>query len=174
MFALPILICTLALAAACSHTSNTGVPTAGGSASPGAARGDYSTYFGCLRQHSINVPDPAPNSDNALREWERQQAEKNTAFDAAARACQNLMPAGPSGQQPNQVTPQQLEQYRTFAVCMRAHDIEMSDPDPNHPGNMQIGGRLANANRTQVEADPVYRAALDACKDKLPQEGANR
>jgi hypothetical protein len=33
---------------------------------------------------------------------------------------------------------------------------------------MIIGGRLGNLNRTQVEADPGYKAAYAACKDKLP------
>jgi hypothetical protein len=35
---------------------------------------------------------------------------------------------------------------------------------------MQIGGRLADLNKAQVENDPGYQAAYEACKDKLPVE----
>jgi hypothetical protein len=55
-------------------------------------------------------------------------------------------------------------------VCMRAHDIDISDPDTTgpRPGNMVIRGRLEYLSRAQVEADPGYKVAMNACKDKLP------
>jgi hypothetical protein len=49
---------------------------------------------------------------------------------------------------------------------MRAHGIDISDPDPT-TGDMPLGGRLANATRAQVQNDPGYKAAHDACQDKL-------
>jgi hypothetical protein len=167
MFALPILIGGLALAAACSTTPNTGIPTANGSASasPGTGSGDLTAYAKCIRDHGVNVPDPAPGVE--ARAWIRQQAEANTAFDAADIACHHLLPAGaePQGNGP---TAQELEQLRAFAVCMRAHDIDMSDPTPD--GNMQIGGRLEHVTRAQLDADPAFKAGQEACKDKLPAE----
>ena len=67
------------------------------------------------------------------------------------------------------VTAHEAAQLRTFAVCMRTHGIQMSDPDPT--GNMRLGGRLANATtRAQLNADPGFKAAYQACKDKLPAE----
>jgi signal transduction histidine kinase len=64
------------------------------------------------------------------------------------------------------VTDQELEQLQTFAVCMRAHGIDMSDPDTS--GGIHISGPLANADRAQLDADPGYKAAYEACKNKLP------
>ena len=63
-------------------------------------------------------------------------------------------------------TAQQLEQLRTYAMCMRAHGIDMSDPTPT--GDMHILGRLAHATQAQLNNDPGYKAAKAACKDKLP------
>ena len=169
MFAIPILICGLALAAGCSKTADPAVPTANGSgsASPGAASGGYGAFFGCLRQHGISVPDSAPSSPGAVGEWMRQQKEQNPAeYRAAARACQNQMP--PTGPGTTLPTAQELEQDRAFAVCMRAHGIQVSDPD--RTGDMQTGGRLAHATRAQELNDPGYKAANQACKAKLPAE----
>jgi len=61
---------------------------------------------------------------------------------------------------------QQLEQLRTYAVCIRAHGIDMSDPTPT--GDMTVGGRLAHSTRAQVNNDPGFKAAYQACKNKLP------
>jgi hypothetical protein len=171
MFALPILICGLALAAGCSNTSGPGVPTANGSASasPGAASGGYGAFFGCLRQHGISVPDPAPSTVAAVGEWVDQQSAQNGGFDHAAVACQSQLPASdPNSHPAAPATAQELEQLRTYAVCMRAHGIQMSDPTPT--GDMSIGGRLAHVSRAQLNADPGYKAANQACKDKLPAD----
>jgi signal transduction histidine kinase len=63
-------------------------------------------------------------------------------------------------------TAEQLEQFQAYAVCMRAHDIDMSDPNPD--GSMTVGGRLEHVTKGQLEADPAYQAAEEACRDKLP------
>jgi hypothetical protein len=173
LLAIPILICALALAAGCGNTSGPSVPAASGGASagPGAASGGYSAFFGCLRQHGVSVPDPAPSGPGAVDAWVNQQSAQNV-FEHAYQnqACQSQLPHSdpywhPAGQQ--QPNPQQLEPLRAFAVCMRAHGIQMSDPDPA-TGDMPIGGRLAHVTRAQLNNDPGYKAAFAACKSKLP------
>jgi hypothetical protein len=171
ILAIPILICGLALAAGCGKTSGPSVPAANGSASasPSAASGGYSAFFGCLRQHGISVPDPAPSSPGTVGEWVDQQSAQDTMFDPAAVACQSQLPASDPNSRPANHPPsaQELEQVRTYAVCMRAHGIPMSDPDPT-TGDTQIGGRLEHVTRTQLNNDPGYKAARQACKSKLP------
>ncbi|BCB75101.1 hypothetical protein GCM10022251_35350 [Phytohabitans flavus] len=169
MSAVPVLICVLALAAACSPTTDPGVPTANssGSAAQSAGSGGLTAYAKCIRDHGVNVPEPAQGVD--ARAWIRQQADANPAFDAAAMACVHLAPAD-SGEHAQQVSAQELEQLRAYAVCMRAHQIDVSDPTPQ--GSMTVGGRLKDASKAQLEADPAYRAAHEACKDKLPTQGA--
>ncbi|RKE12180.1 hypothetical protein [Catellatospora citrea] len=171
IFVLPVLIAGLATAAACSPTTDPGIPTAHGSAAagPSAGSGDLTAYVACIREHGVNVPDPAPGMP--ARAWIRQQAEADPAFDAADVACHHLLPAGVEPPAPT-LSAQELEQLRAFAVCMRAHEIEMTDPMPN--GNMRIGGRLEHVNRTQLLADPAFQAAQEACKDKLPAEGGKK
>jgi hypothetical protein len=50
---------------------------------------------------------------------------------------------------------------------MRAHGIDLSDPDPT-TGNMNMGGRLGGVPKAQLKDDPGYKAAEAACRDKLP------
>jgi hypothetical protein len=49
---------------------------------------------------------------------------------------------------------------------MRAHDIDMSDPTP--AGDTPIGRRLAHVTKAQLNNDPGWKAAYQACKSKLP------
>ena len=170
ILAIPILVCGLVLAAACSRAPGPDIPNASGSASasPSAASGDYSAFFGCMHQHGISVPDPAPSSPGTVGEWVDQQSAQNPGFDPAAVACQSQLPASDPNSHATAppATAQQLEQLRTYAVCMRAHGIDMSDPTPT--GETIIGGRLEHVTRAQLNNDPGYKAAQAACKDKLP------
>lgn len=170
LLAIPILVCGLVLAAACSRAPGPDIPNASGSAgaSPSAASGDYSAFFGCMHQHGISVPDPAPSSPGTVGEWVDQQSAQNPGFDPAAVACQSQLPASDPNSHATAppATVQELEQLRTYAVCMRAHGIDMADPTPT--GDTIIGGRLAHATRAQLDNDPGYKAAQAACKDKLP------
>ncbi|MGI5283185.1 hypothetical protein ACQEVF_07615 [Nonomuraea polychroma] len=60
--------------------------------------------------------------------------------------------------------PEQIEQMRQFAQCMRDNGVDM--PDPNPDGTMGSGeGR--NFNRD----DPQFQKAFDACQDKFPRTG---
>jgi hypothetical protein len=96
ILALPILVCGLALAAGCSKAPGPDIPTASGSASasPGAASGGYSAFFGCLRQHGISVPDPAPSTvAGGFRVTAGQIDPNSPIVTAAAAACRSMLRA---------------------------------------------------------------------------------
>jgi hypothetical protein len=127
-------------------------------------------FAACMRARGQNVPDPDPNGAPFP-----PRAPHGAGWDAAEQACRHLLPGGEQGGGPDQ---QELEQLRAYAVCMRAHEIEMSDPElpgeGTHPGNMTIGGRLKNATKAQLNSDPAFVAAMAACRDKLPNNGLDR
>jgi hypothetical protein len=83
------------------------------------------------------------------------------------RACLHFLPEMPTD---DGVAAEELEKLRAFAVCMRQHDIPITDPQVggDRPGDMLIQGRFENVTREQLEADPDYKAAFAACQDKLP------
>jgi hypothetical protein len=159
-YAIPILLCVLVLTGACSKPTRTDVPTANSSrraTSAPSSTGDALAFARCLREHGVPMPDPDPTIQwgnlNQLPQW-----------DTAYPACRNLQPPSNGGNNPPSA--QELEQLRVYAACMREHAVEMADPDQN--GNLVTGGRFANMDRTQVDNDPAYKAAVTACQDKLP------
>ncbi|WP_405142016.1 hypothetical protein OG589_32925 [Sphaerisporangium sp. NBC_01403] len=163
---IPVLLCGLAVAACTKAPEGTGIASAtSGSASAGPSApptGDPVGFVRCMGEHGQNMPELGPNEPLRLT----PPPGKERAWRTALRACQRFLPEGVGEAGP---PPEQLEQLRAFAVCMRAHDVEMTDPDPTD-GNMKIKGRFANVTRAQLDSDPVYKAAIKACKDKLPQE----
>jgi hypothetical protein len=158
---LPVLLATLAVVVACSGNGH-------GKPSAVASRGgpDQAAQFaGCMRQHGQNVPDPAPGNNNYT--IGAPSGGPNAAWEAAMQACRHFLPDGGVPQRP---TDKELDGLRKYAQCMRAHGIEVTDPDPS-TGKSKIQGRLANASRDQINSDPGYQAARAACQDKLLNGG---
>jgi hypothetical protein len=118
-----------------------------------------------MREHGQNVPDGDPNSgDVAITP---PAAADRSAWDAAMSACRQFLPGGG---EPRAVSPQELAGLRAYAVCMREHGVELTDPDPG-TGKSQFVGRLANSTKDQILNDPTYKAADTACKDRLTTGG---
>jgi hypothetical protein len=172
ILAVPILVLAALLAVACTHSRAPGLATANGShPSPTPSAGDDPVAFArCMRDHGQQVPDPP-----ATGRWsfDPQPQGASTAWHNAVKACEQYIPGILADHGP---TAQEMAQLRQFAICMRAHGIEMADPQAggSRPGDMIISGRLGNLSRTQVEADPGYKAAIAACKDKLPNTGPGK
>jgi hypothetical protein len=171
MLAAPILLFAVVAAVACSKppSNGNGIASANGtaaSASPSAVSDTEAlmSFAKCMREHGVNMPDPDPDVEFPPRDLMRSPGSR-----AAKQACEHLMPGEGGVTAPDA---QQLEQLRSYAVCMRAHGVEMSDPLPN--GNMTISGRLEGFTRPQLDNDPGYKAATEACKDKLPAEGEKK
>jgi hypothetical protein len=155
---------TLLALAGCSSSNdaNDDIATVNGSAQPTASpsKDDPVALAHCMQQHNVPVSDPPTDGEWRL---DKPSTVSRETFEAALQACRALLPEGMIGGPPD---PADLEKLRTFAVCMREHGIEMSDPEAD--GNMKIRGRLEHVTRAQLEADPQFKAAFDACKDKLP------
>jgi hypothetical protein len=161
------LLAIVVLATACAGGSNgPGVAGAGSSSSPSASpsgdTGDAElAYAQCMRDHGISdFPDPQPGGGGGIQNGSADP--DSPQFKAADDACKSLLPPSSSVRTP---PPQELEQLVRFAVCMRAHGIEVSDPDPT-TGDMTF----PYSTRAEAEADPLFQAAYAACKDKLPNE----
>jgi hypothetical protein len=166
ILAIVTLMCGLALAAACTEPAGSDLPTADRGAAPSSSpstNGDAVAFTRCMRQHGIDMPDPNPDI-----QW--GQLNEEPEWDGAFAACRDLLPRDPE-QEAARPSAEELEQLRAFAGCMREHDIELSDPDPN--GNLETGGRLADLTKDQLANDSGYRAAYEACRDELPASERN-
>lgn len=82
----------------------------------------------CMREHGVNIPDPAPGEGGIKLEDTDPQSEK---VQDAREACRHLLP---NGGNPQEMDPERLDKARERAKCMREHGIDVPDPDPNNPG----------------------------------------
>lgn len=175
---LPLL--ALTLAGCGGHGKKPGVATVGGTgkANPSAsASADAQTsmlnFAKCMREHGVDMPDP--DADGGITIAASGAAVNKSQVDAAQEACKQFMPNGGT---PPSMSPEDLEQMRKFAQCMRDHGVQMSDPDPNSGGLSINGGAgpgpsggpgVTKGDKGKALDDPNFKAAQEACKDKLPK-----
>jgi len=117
-------------------------------------------YAQCIRDNG--VPDfPDPDANGQLRGPAHEQQD-NPTFQAAQEKCRALAP----GSEHQKSDPATVEQLRQFSQCMRDHGLpDYPDPDAN--------GQLRGVGHEQQDT-PTFRAAMQACRQKLPGGGDHR
>ncbi|WP_433162648.1 hypothetical protein [Kribbella sp. CA-247076] len=104
----------------------------------------------CLREQGLDVPDPEPGKGPMLK-FNRESGVTQEKVQQAMEACKEFNPQGESG--PN---PQQEENGRKFAACMRENGVEkFPDPEPGQRGIMVGPG---------VGDDPDFKKAQETCQ----------
>jgi hypothetical protein len=169
----PALLLLLAAVSACGSPTGTQVATAGGAAAGATATPSVDAadreermrqFAACMREHGVDVPDPEPGSGGVRigggGAGPGRIRPDDPDFRAAFGACRSKLP---NGGEPPKLNPEQIEQFRQFAACMREHGVDVPDPDADgrlRIGPGQDGGRLPRE-------DPEFETAITACRDKL-------
>jgi len=115
-------------------------------------------YAKCMRDNGVpDFPDPDANGEFRGAGHEQQD---DPMFLAAMEECRDL---APGGEHEGTLDPAEVEQMREFSQCMR--DKGLPDfPDPDADGQLRGAGH-------EVEGDPNFQAAMEACRQKLPGGG---
>jgi len=123
-------------------------------------------YSRCIRSHGVpNFPDP--NSSGELPKISQQQLD-NPLFQAAERACQDLLPAGTDDQFPPGEVQQLLLGMVRFSACMRSHGVpDWPDPTTDVQGRPIFPLPAAGISRQQARSPRVTRAG-EECQHLLP------
>jgi hypothetical protein len=167
-----LLAVAICLTAGCGGASHgPGVATAAGGKGGTTARPSASAdseeqrrqFTQCMRDHGAQVSDADPDTGGSGTGGGgvRITASGGPGAEDAIKQCEKYLPAGKLAAP----DPQQLEQMRQFAQCMREHGVDMADPDPNGGGIRIEKG--TGAGKISPD-DPAFQAAQEACKDKLP------
>lgn len=146
LIAVPIVLLALLFGTAACKASSNAPPSPAPSGQP---PGDPVAFAGCMREHGWDMADPAPGAELPPGD------KNNPAYTTAERACAYLLK--PGDEQDTGPSAEELEQLRAFAVCMREHGVQVTDPDAT--GNMEADG-----TREGLVTTPAYQA----CKSKLP------
>jgi hypothetical protein len=128
--------------------------TAPGSAPASLSADELAVKFTqCLRENGLNVPDPEPGKGPMLK-FDKNSGVTQEQVQKAMEACRQYDPQSQAG-----ANPQQQENGRKFAECMRKNGVEkFPDPKPDQRGIM-IGPGVAD--------DPDFKKAQDACQSIL-------
>ena len=161
MGALLAILGIVALAACGSSSSSATGASSGGASS---AYTQALAYAQCMRAHGIpSYPDPNSKGQFYVANGASDPTANvsTTVLNAAAQACQKLLPATmvkpPNGQGS---TSGQTAQLR-WAACMRSHGA-LNYPDPNPDGSFTLP-KGANPQ------SPQWQAAEKDCQKLMPQ-----
>ncbi|MEU7927430.1 hypothetical protein [Micromonospora sp. NPDC049107] len=169
ILAIPALL-VLALAGCGPADDGGGVATAGGakdgvtaSATPADDSERQLAFARCMRENGVEMPDPEAGGRPAFRFGENVDPQK---VQSAMEKCRDKLPNGGQGPQLN---PEQAEQMRTMAKCMRENGVP-NFPDPDADGRIQI----TKGDSGLDLGDPAQRAAMEKCRQYAPQFGGGR
>jgi hypothetical protein len=172
MLVLAIAGATAGGAAGCTRKTNHGIATAGGanpsgskpsaSAAPADQIDQMRQFAKCMRDHGIEMPDPDTSGGGVSFQLgdPADGRPDPTKVDAAMKECKHLLP---NGGEPPKADPEQVEQMRQFAKCMREHGVP-EFPDPDDSGMLRID--LGNGFDPQ---DPKMQAAQKECEKYMPK-----
>ena len=159
---IPILIlCGLALAACGAEEE----PAADGEQE---ARDAMLAYTKCMREHGVDIPDPKPGA-RGLSITPPKGTPPST-MDAADEACRKHLEAI----KPPEMSEEEKREFREAALaharCMREHGIDIPDPTfgENGEARIQIRRKGSGSGPAIDPEDPEFRAAEEACRDKMP------
>ncbi|MGI5490156.1 hypothetical protein [Microtetraspora malaysiensis] len=169
-FIATMLLAGLALAGCGSETAGTtvasiskssGKPAASASPTGSADPQEQGRKFAqCMRDHGVEMQDPDPNGGGGMV-MTGKQGDKDK-IKKAADACRAYSPFGERGE----ARPEDVERLRVFAQCIRDNGVDMPDPDAN--------GQMVGGNADLKPDDPKMKAAIEACRDKMPMPGGTQ
>jgi hypothetical protein len=158
-----LLLGTVLLAAACSS----GPATASGAAQP-TSQGDQAmvSFTRCMRSHGVQMSDPfhRPGHTGLTIDLPQETAVTRPAFAACNHFIAGIEQAKAAGAAAQSAA--NLPALTRYAVCMRAHDINMLDPTAQ--GVLSLGDVPGMANNDFGRTSPQFRSADTACRHLLP------
>lgn len=119
----------------------------------------------CMRDHGVNMPDPQPDSKGPglVRVGEGVAPQ---VMRRADQACRKYMEAAAPKLSPAQQA-ELRDQALKFAQCMRAHGVDIPDPQV---GNGGVRIRIGPGGKDALNPNsPAFKSAQEACKAFQPK-----
>ena len=174
LFVVPLLpaVLTVVLAGCGGTAKGPDVASAGDkpSASPEPAdlEAQGRKFAACMRENGVDMPDPVSEGDGGgfnvrIGPGEGGEPLDKAKVDAAMEKCRQF---APNGGEPPKLNPEQIEQARKMAKCMRENGLP-NFPDPDENGMLRIDGDAVGAG----PGDPVFEEAQRKCEQYAPKGG---
>lgn len=166
---LALVMLALTVAACGGGDGNDGVPRLDGGTrtTTGAANASRDpqdamlAYADCMRKNGVDMPDPEAGGFVITPETQDNSRGGRRKFEEADKQCRSHL----KNLRPPELTEEQKEEAREAALkharCMRAHGIDVPDPQFSEGGGMAIPLGSVDVN------DPDFQAAQKACEKHL-------
>jgi hypothetical protein len=159
---------TAGLLAGCGH----GAAANQAASTNSSKQADALKYARCMRSHGVDIPDPQTSGAGGgmirIQGGSGGVNFDSSTFQNAQKACQSLLPNG--GQMSAQQQAQAQQNALNFSRCMRAHGVDIPDPQI---GNGSIGIKISPGSGAGMinPDDPVFQSAQQACGSQLGKVG---
>ena len=147
-------------------TGTTTTGQSGGGSSQSQGDQGMVNFARCMRSHGVQMSDPVHVPGHAglsFTDLPPQGAATRSAYGACNHFIQGLN-AKKLAQGAAQAAPH-LQALTNYARCMRSHDIDMLDPNPE--GSLNLGN-VPGITSDFGRYSPQFRAADGACRHLLP------
>lgn len=155
-----------------------GVTACGGSGGSATAAGSSADqqdtarlkFRKCLQDNGVPIPSTPQQGGGGFRRALGQVGR--TKLQQALKACAKYRTAAFGN-----ITPQQRQEFQDafvkFAACMRQHGVDVPTPNLGASGGGPGGGPGGGGLRRRLfdRNDPQVKAALQACRNNLPNRG---
>ncbi|NUP69501.1 MAG: hypothetical protein HOV96_34960 [Nonomuraea sp.] len=146
-----------------SVTRTSAEPTAAATPTASADPQEQGRKFAaCMREHGVPMEDPDPSGGGGLK----MLTGKNVDKEKIRKAAEDCRAYSPFKDRTN-LKPEDVEQMRRLAACMRENGVDM--PDPNPDGSMPSG-----TTRNLKPDDPAFKKAIEVCGKKSPILGRTK
>lgn len=133
-------------------------------------------WVACMREQGIDVPDPEVDADGNMRMPGIQVTGDGSgpSPEEAQEVCGDIPPP-PGGGGGQRADSSELEDAALeYAQCMRDHGIDMPDPEVDG-GRVLMGGGPGGGGGSggggNIQDDPAFQEAQDACQDIMESFG---
>lgn len=155
-----IVLATLLTTTSCAGNSDPNVASVSGTQSSTAPGGE-DAYSKCMRENGAEVQSqeiPNNGTGQGTAQQGNQPQSDQEKQRAAHEKCRRHLPDGGN---PKPMNPEQLEQARKFAKCMRDEGVPYPDPKPEDGGD----GAAKLPDGVDVD-DPVVQEKLRRCSSQ--------
>jgi hypothetical protein len=121
----------------------------------------------CMRKAGLNFKDDVSTGGKRTTELQVPKGISRSRLQKIQSDCAKKTGGGP--REPSKAEQARfLDQALKFARCMRAHGVDMADPQSSGTGGIQIRIRKGSSGNGPDPSSPAFQSAQKACGSLIP------
>ncbi|HEX4679846.1 MAG TPA: hypothetical protein VH210_11670 [Gaiellaceae bacterium] len=165
------------LAAGCGGSPRSDLAQLGTTVAASSSQSQMLAFSRCMRSHG-EPTFPDPDAQGRIKQQLRASRidENSSQYQAAARACQRLLPSGGTDYSSEAEVQQEWNEFRRFTQCMRHHGMpNWPDPTSRSESDKRPIFKIQPVDpNSPINPDsPQIKTKLHACDSLLRTQNPN-